>query len=1774
MVDRLAPLSIRKIAVGFAARTTASSHTPESATPGCMRHVSRAGLATLLTALFAVAAPAQDLPIVQSGDAVVTGFSGVAQMPAPVGASSEDYAIINRQGSSLQVFDLSRMGGPNDGRLVAVPRRFLVTADRIGQVFGVTLDDGHNPGGGERAGNIYATATSAFGLNLIREDNGVVTRARTGGPDRRWMSGQFPAHADAGPGSIWKINGQTGEVSLFATAALDGVKNTGPGLGNIAFDTATRVLFVSDLQTGMIHAFNLDGRQIGVYDHGASARPLTNVPPVEFDPKGRVEITSPDFDTTDPATWGFADPARRVWGLAAYDRRLFYSVAEGPEIWSVGLGADGKFLSDPQIEVRLPAANTSAISKIAFGRDGTMYLGQRGAIAASYDHKVLAKGKSAAVLRYKPRKLSNGQVIWQPLPDEYAVGFKSGYRNANGGIALGFGYDRNGDLRQSSCQGTLWSTGESLRVDPLLEDRLLAGGPTIVHGLQGNALDLIRPANEGPFKSYFVDFDSSHMDPENGGHMGDIAIWSRCLGNGVTPITVVPDPTGPLVSIAKSCSAALFGNTMQCRVSVSNTGSAIPQGPVGFTDLTDTLSESTGAPPLILQATGDDLSWTCSGLPATDVTCSISGAAIKPGQTRYVDVVMDLSSVLGTVGWQVRNCAILDGTRQTACATRGEDDALFVVKSGPVQQTCIAGGPCDFELSIHNPGNRPHDGNLVFGDDLTIGGGLANSVTVDGIWPTHGCAISAAALPARWQCHLSIPPRGFKTFNILLTLPAAAAGQGLLQGRNCFFATPPGLASTAGALVQTPGASGYTPSQDCVGFTIDTGTPPIRVPTLPEGPKLLLSSEPVPNVFGTAGETITYTYTVMNTGTAPVSTFTLLDDKATGIVCQPGSTGPTTGPLAAGASVRCTGTYTVTSADVGQAINSTASAVGLIPNGPVDPPAPVANIVLYQAPGTTQPTPPVTTTPRTGTAPTTPGTGTVTTTPATGTTTGGTTTGSKMLTDSGLTIGVQSSIPAFHSAGEVITYDYVLTNTGKDPITGLSMSSKLGAKITCPPPGQKGHGPVGHSPPPHNVWSGKLEPGEWLTCRAIYTVKMSDMSGPIKDPVTVLFQTAGTKKLRTAVGVLELPLEKKAAVHLQVIAQQKTFSVAGEKIYFQYKITNSGSVRHDNFAVLDERATGILCLPTGDNTGGPLEPGQSQLCVGEIVVKQSDFGKPLSNNGRVRAGLKTATKLSDIVEHKDVKDVVQFVAKPHLKVELAPYSKTFYKAGQEVPFTYTVTNTGSAPIGFLLNDLKIALTCFPVPRPNTLAPGQKTTCTGSYITTQKDVDKGKVVWEYYLHGDSVEWAKEKTTLTSGTTPKFTCRQGYAPHIMPGHPNGGYCVFSHLVDVHDKCIKNTPAATLAVIPHFCENKGAAIPGRTPQTVCPDNDENCKLAQEMCGTLEPKRFVRDAGSNDWRLDQFNPFDGSNTLNYSIAGKGLAAYEPWYTGCRGNSWFAKSHGQIFAANICASNPETCYTLENRNCDIFCSKNVAKVNCDASNPLMVNEVPASDNIPNDPTTSQPATQLMVCPWKISGAQALGGAPAELEPRKLPPIQYSDVCWKPGGSGGCPDDGYVDAGLQCVKGDSWDAAFAVTSQVLSVATSVVKFIPGVKQILDVGVGKFKGFVMKLLGKGDDAKKAARLAKMNAQVKSMKAFADAAKKHKKQKTKWEKAMKLRQQGGMIFKTRRTVEDTTALASSANSTTMNAWKTAHTILDVLSFDPGPLGSGAEILRQFGNPECRY
>ena len=111
----------------------------------------RAGFVLLIAAL---AIPSHQLRAadgLRPGEAFVTRFSGATDEGGK--------PAIDLNGTVGSILDLRHPGTPPQGaQWLNAPQRSPVTAGKVGQVFGVALDDATPP-------NIYVTATSAFGLH-------------------------------------------------------------------------------------------------------------------------------------------------------------------------------------------------------------------------------------------------------------------------------------------------------------------------------------------------------------------------------------------------------------------------------------------------------------------------------------------------------------------------------------------------------------------------------------------------------------------------------------------------------------------------------------------------------------------------------------------------------------------------------------------------------------------------------------------------------------------------------------------------------------------------------------------------------------------------------------------------------------------------------------------------------------------------------------------------------------------------------------------------------------------------------------------------------------------------------------------------------------------------------------------------------------------------------------------------------------------------------------------------------------------------------------------------------------------------------------------------------------------------------------------------------------------------------------------------------------------------------------------------------------------------
>ncbi|MGE0698804.1 MAG: hypothetical protein AB7O57_06895 [Hyphomicrobiaceae bacterium] len=756
-------------------------------------------------------APPQTRPadgIVRRGDAVATGFAATRApgQDLPPDVHPLDRTMIDPEGVTVRVFDLTQLGGGPEGQLSDAPVRHVVKAKDIGHVFGIAFDGDGTDGAGPP--NVYLGATSVHGLQLVAPGaDGKPQRIITGRPGATWMPGQFGDAKGGGPGSVWRIDGRTGAVTLFADIRNGDLENSGAGLGGIAFDPGSRHLYASDLETGLVWRLDLTGRLIDTFDHGTEGRGAAGLAPVPYDPASRTDRTEATFNTEAPETWGFATPERRVWGLAVEGGRLYYAVAEGPAVWSVPLAPDGSFAGDARLEVQVKdAPPDSQISGLVLDGPGVMYLALRGAPLGSYDYDTFMRPQEAPVLRYA---WSDAERRWSETAEEYAVGLPSEHRGGAGGVALNYGYDRFGRIDYDRCRQTLWTSGERLRAGSDIV-RVARGGPRLVDGLQGIYKSRVRPANEPPFEAWYVDYDASYAEAEVHGHVGNVAIYGPCKGSVTYSADRVEIPVwskGPNLVVEKSCRTAPLGGRVRCTIRVRNTGDAAADGIVSLLDETRILiGPGKGGLVPVAEALPDGTEWACGPTPAGAFACKLPAAMLAPGAAREIVLAFDLLGLAAGGNFGFRNCVSIDhpAGKGKACAEGGT--GLLVSKTGPAH--CEPGQGCTFQLTLTNAGTEPFEGDVLLADHLKLGGAPA-SLPIVKIEPPLACATPPAALPLSCLTKVTLVAGESLTHAVTVAMPANSPAIAV----NCFAVLDAGVAGKPG-LVADLLAAAQPPAKD------------------------------------------------------------------------------------------------------------------------------------------------------------------------------------------------------------------------------------------------------------------------------------------------------------------------------------------------------------------------------------------------------------------------------------------------------------------------------------------------------------------------------------------------------------------------------------------------------------------------------------------------------------------------------------------------------------------------------------------------------------------------------------------------------------------------------------------------------------------------------------------------------------------------------------------------------------------------------------------------
>ena len=168
--------------------------------------------------------------------------------------------------------------------------------------------------------------------------------------------------------------------------------------------------------------------------------------------------------------------------------------------------------------------------------------------------------------------------------------------------------------------------------------------------------------------------------------------------------------------------------------------------------------------------------------------------------------------------------------------------------------------------------------------------------------------------------------------------------------------------------------------------------------------------------------------------------------------------------------------------------------------------------------------------------------------------------------DSSLTITKSASPTSVSKVGDVITYSYLVTNTGDTTITGIAISDSRGLTVSG--------------------YDTTLAPGATTTGTATTTVTQADLDTCL--PITNTGTVTGTGACSAALSVTSSPatsvdVSPASSLTIAKSANPETVSKVGDVIAYAYLVTNTGDTTITGLAISDSR--GLTVSGYGPNPG-------------------------------------------------------------------------------------------------------------------------------------------------------------------------------------------------------------------------------------------------------------------------------------------------------------------------------------------------------------------------------------------------------------------------------------------------------------------------------------------------------------------------------------------------------------------------------------------------------------
>ncbi|MBM7518723.1 DUF7507 domain-containing protein [Nocardioides nitrophenolicus] len=655
------------------------------------------------------------------------------------------------------------------------------------------------------------------------------------------------------------------------------------------------------------------------------------------------------------------------------------------------------------------------------------------------------------------------------------------------------------------------------------------------------------------------------------------------------------------------------------------------------------------------------------------VTLSVTGGGISRANTattagdadgvqpQVAGPVMALTGTRYTITETGSGSGLPDYRSRWTCVDQNAGDAVIASGTGTTGSFVMPDGGndgvaalCTFANEALRPAltiEKTADRNeLVAGETITY----SFEVTNTGNTPLRDIRVDETSFDGAGEVSAVSCPQGevAPTTSVTCTATYVVQQADVDKGRITNAATATGTPTTGGDPVTSPPDDASVPQDPLPGMTL------VKTADRAEAQR--------------AGQVITYSFRVTNTGNVTLRDLTIDESAFNGSGTISPATCPVTS-LAPRATTTCTATYTVTQADVdaGVALVNTATAGATTPGGA--PARSEESSATVRVPADPE-------------------------------------------LDLEKVDRIDLGPDGVPTAGDVITYTFWVTNRGNVTIDDIAIDEQQFtgtgtlSPIDCPS-------------------TGPLAPGRQLSCTATYALTQADVdAGKVDNTAVATGTDPSDRPVTSPPSTTGEPIENAPRLELVKTALPVAATRAGEVVSYQFKITNTGNVTVHDVGVDETAFSGrgarpdVYCPPAAAS----LRPGSSVTCFVRYTLTQADIdrGDDVTNTARATA----SDPGNEPVVSPPSTALVDIEAAPAITIAKSADTRTLAPVGKTVGYSFVVTNTGNVT----LRDVVVTEGDFTGAGPmsaiscpeTTLAPDASMTCTATYVVQQADVDRG------------------------------------------------------------------------------------------------------------------------------------------------------------------------------------------------------------------------------------------------------------------------------------------------------------------------------------------------------------------------------------------------------------------------------------------------------------------